>query len=132
RITLEPSLEDENYEVFGSIISKNNSKLEEIYVNFGSYDFNGFFAMIKKFEETSIDITECYVLWMIIEKPSESLVFSPNNREFQVDCIKESIILRPDKSNYFIKSPFKLSQGYTIFAHAYYPSINYEPNNIIK
>ncbi|RIA88006.1 hypothetical protein C1645_713539 [Glomus cerebriforme] len=132
RINIEPSLEDENYEVFGSVISRNHSKLEEIYVNFGSYDFNGFFALIKKLEETSIDIKECYVLWMIIEKPSELLVFSPSNREFQVDCIKESIILRPDKSNYYIKTSFSLSLGNTIFVHAYYSSTNYEPNNIIK
>jgi TPR repeat protein len=132
RINIEPSLEDENYEVFGSIISNRNSKSEGIYVNFGSYDFNGFFAMIKKLEETSINIKECNVLWMIVEKPSESLVFSPSNREFHAECVKESITFQPDESNYLIKTSFSFSRGYTIFAHAYYPSTNYEPNNIIR
>ncbi|UZO26967.1 uncharacterized protein OCT59_019177 [Rhizophagus irregularis] len=133
RINIEPSLEDEDYEVFGSIISNNNPKVEGIYVNFGSYDFNGFFAMIKQLEETSINsIKECHVLWMIVEKPSESLIFSPSNRKFQVNCIKTSIILQPNKSNYSIKTSFSLSQGYTIFVHAYYPSTNYEPGNIIR
>ncbi|CAB4426261.1 unnamed protein product [Rhizophagus irregularis] len=132
RINIEPLLEDEDYEVYGSIVSKNNSRLEGIYVNFGSYDINGFFAMIKKLEETSINIKECRILWMIVEKPSKLLVFSPNNREFQVECIKESIILQSDKSNYYIKPSFSLSQGYTIFVHAYCPSTNYEPDNIIK
>ncbi|CAB4426627.1 unnamed protein product [Rhizophagus irregularis] len=132
RINIEPSLEDENYEVFGSIISKDNSRLEVIYVNFGSYDINGFFASIKKLEETSVNIKECCILWMVVEKPSELLIFSPSNREFQVERVKESIILRLDKSNYCIKTSFPLSQGYTIFVHAYYPSNNYEPNNTIK
>ncbi|CAB5214420.1 unnamed protein product [Rhizophagus irregularis] len=69
---------------------------------------------------------------MIVEKPSELLIFSPSNREFQVERVKESIILRLDKSNYCIKTSFPLSQGYTIFVHAYYPSNNYEPDNTIK
>jgi TPR repeat protein len=131
RINIEPSLEDEDYEVYGSIISKDNSKLG-VYVNFGSYDSNGFFAMIKKLEETRIVITECNVLWMIVEKPSKLLVFSPSNREFQIECIKESIILQSDKSNYYITPSFPLFQGYTIFVHAYCPSSNYEPDNIIN
>src|SRR5207248_4307906 len=48
RINVESPLEDENYEVFGSIISEKYSKLEGFYVNFGLYDFNGFYAIIKK------------------------------------------------------------------------------------
>src|SRR5207248_2765952 len=35
RIDVEPSLEDENYEVFGSIISTDTSKLENFFVTFG-------------------------------------------------------------------------------------------------
>ncbi|GBC01733.1 hypothetical protein RclHR1_04300015 [Rhizophagus clarus] len=132
RINIEPSLEDEDYEVFGSIISNSNPRVEGIYVNFGSYDFNGFFAMIKKLEKTSVIIKECYILWMIVEKPSESLIFSPSNRDFQVNCIKRSITLQPSITNYLIKTSFKLSQGYTIFVHAYYPITNYEPDNIIR
>src|SRR6185437_11083263 len=119
------------YEVFGSIISKNNTKLEEIYVNFGLYDFDGFCAIIKKLEKKSIDITKCFVLWIIVGNPSKLSVFSPNNREFQVDCTKESITIQPEKLNYYIKAPFQLSQGYIISFHAYHPSANYEPINII-
>ncbi|RGB27238.1 hypothetical protein C1646_719150 [Rhizophagus diaphanus] len=69
---------------------------------------------------------------MIVGNPSKLSIFSPNNRKFQVDCIRESITIQPDKSNYCIKTPFPLSHGYTISVHAYYPSTNYEPINIIK
>ncbi|PKY54494.1 hypothetical protein RhiirA4_501581 [Rhizophagus irregularis] len=125
-------LKDKDYKVFGSIITKNNIKLEEIYVNFGLFDLNGFHAIIKKLKEISIKITRCYVLWMIVGNPSKLSIFSPNNREFQVDCIKKSIRMQPDKSKYCIKAPFPLSHEYTISVHAYNPSTNYEPISIIK
>jgi hypothetical protein len=135
RINLNPEsvLEDEDYEVFGSIISEDNTKIEEIYVNFGLYDFSGFHAIIKKLEETSIDMTKCYVLWMIVGNPSKLSIFSPNNRDFQVNCIKVSVTLQAGESNYYIKTaPLQISQGYTTSVHAYYPSTNYEPINIFK
>ncbi|CAB5215388.1 unnamed protein product [Rhizophagus irregularis] len=128
----ESVLESEDYEVFGSIISEDNIKLEEICVNFGLYNFNRFYAIIKTLKETSIDITRCYILWMIVGNPSKFPVLSLNNQELQVDCVKESITIQPDKSNYYIKTSFPLSQGYTISVHAYYSSTNYEPVNIIK
>ncbi|RIA91150.1 hypothetical protein C1645_132029 [Glomus cerebriforme] len=134
-INLEFSLEDEDYEVFGSIISKNNLKSEEIYVNFGLYDFNGFFAIIKKLEElesASIDITKCYVLWMIIGIPSKLSVFSPNNRNVQVKSFAKTITLQPNQLYYPIETPCSLSEGYIISVHAYYPLTNCEPDNIVK
>ncbi|PKC72654.1 hypothetical protein RhiirA1_411589, partial [Rhizophagus irregularis] len=123
----ESVLEDEDYEVIGSIISEDNIKLEEICVNFGLFDFSGFYAIIKKLKETSFDIKKCYVLWMIVGNLSKLSVLSPNNREFQVDCIKESIKIQSNKTNYYIKIPFPLSLGYIISVHAYYSSSNYEP-----
>ncbi|GBC10195.1 hypothetical protein RclHR1_09420003 [Rhizophagus clarus] len=132
RIDIETSLEDENYEVFGSIISKNYSKLDNIYINFGLYDFNGFYAIIKKSKITNIDLKNCYVSWMIVGKPSQLSVFSPNNRDFQVNYFKKLIKLRSDQFNYQIETSFSLSEGCTIFAHAYHSSTNYEPNTIIK
>ncbi|EXX71914.1 uncharacterized protein OCT59_019037 [Rhizophagus irregularis] len=130
RINLNPQslLEDEDYEVFGSIISGDNTVFA--YVNFGLYDINGFYAIIKKLEGTNVDITKCDVLWMIVGNPSKLLVLSPKNRELQVGCIKKSITIQFDKSNYCIKSPFPLSHGYTISVYAYYSSTNYEPINI--
>ncbi|CAB4376582.1 unnamed protein product [Rhizophagus irregularis] len=125
-------LKNDDYKVFGSIITENNIKLEQICVNFGLFDFNGFHAIIKKSKDISIDITKCYILWMIVGNPSKLSIFSSNNRKFQVDCIRESITIQPNKSNYCIKTPFPLSHGYTISVHAYYPSTNYEPINIIK
>ncbi|UZO27053.1 uncharacterized protein OCT59_019262 [Rhizophagus irregularis] len=132
RIDVELSLKDENYEVYGSVISENNTKLEEIYVNFGLYDFNGFYAIIKKLKEISIDITKCYISWMIIGRPLQLSIFSPNNRKFQVHCIKNHFKLQSNQLNYRIETSFNLSEGYTIFAHAYHSSTNHEPNNIIK
>ncbi|EXX76709.1 Cdc15p [Rhizophagus irregularis DAOM 197198w] len=135
RIDFESPFESENYQVFGSIFTKDKSKskgLEEIYVNFGLYDFNGFYAIIKKVEETSIDITGCYISWVVIGKPSQLSVFSPNNRELQVDYIKKSIKLQPDMLNYSFDSSFTLHEGYIVFVHANHSSISYEPNNIIK
>ncbi|PKC66510.1 hypothetical protein RhiirA1_459668 [Rhizophagus irregularis] len=133
RINFGLSLESEDYEVFGLIISGTNTKLEEIYINFGLYDFNGFYAIIKKLEETSIDITKCYVSWVVIGNPSQVSVFSPNNRELQVDYIKKSIKLQPNEFNYDpIETSFTLHKGYTFFAHANHSSVSYENNNIVK
>ncbi len=93
RINIESSLEDENYKVFGSIITKNNLKTEDFFVRFSLYDVNGFSAMITTLKNTTnIDITECYILWMIIGNPLKLSVFSPKNREIQVDYINKSII----------------------------------------
>ncbi|GBC01719.1 hypothetical protein RclHR1_04300001 [Rhizophagus clarus] len=135
RIDLKPSLEDKDYKVFGSIISESNSKfekLQEIYVNFGLYDFNGFYAIIKKVEETSINIAECYVSWIVIGKPSKLSVFSPKNRDLQVNYIKKSVKLQPNKRNYVIETSFTLYEGNTVFVHAIHSPINCEPNDIIK
>ncbi|RGB27229.1 hypothetical protein C1646_769365, partial [Rhizophagus diaphanus] len=125
----ESVLESEDYEVFGSIISEDNIKLEQICVNFGLSDFSGFYTIIEKLKKNRFDITKCYVLWMIVGNPSKLSVLSPNNREFQVDCIKESITLQPNKSNYCIKTPFPLSLGYTISVYTYYSSSNYTGQN---
>ncbi|UZO03689.1 uncharacterized protein OCT59_024092 [Rhizophagus irregularis] len=120
RINIQTSLEDENYEVFGSIISKNNSKLEEFLVDFNLYDFNGFTATIKTLRTPVINISECYILWMIIGNPSKLLVFSPLNREAEVVYIKKEMSIQPDKSYYQIEiNDFPLSQGYTILINAY-------------
>ncbi|PKY41230.1 hypothetical protein RhiirA4_416488 [Rhizophagus irregularis] len=131
-IDVETPLGDKNYEVFGSIISENNIRLDNIYVNFGLYDFNGFYAIIKKSEEANIDIRKCYVSWMVVGLPSQLSVFSPNNRCFQINYFKLSTKLQPNRSNYCIKIPFTLSEGYTIFVHEYQSPTNYEPNNIVK
>ncbi|PKY51497.1 HCP-like protein [Rhizophagus irregularis] len=128
RVNFESPLEDDDYEVFGSIISKNNSKLKEFYVNFGLYDFNGFVATIKKLEETSIIIKECYIIWIVIGNPLK-LSKSSNNEGFQIYYIEKSIILQPNKSVYNIKTP-PLFLGNNILINAYYPSTNCEPNNI--
>jgi hypothetical protein len=132
RIDFEFSLESEDYQVFGFIISNNNTKLEEIYVNFGLYDFNGFYAIIKILEDTSIDITKCFILWTIVGNPSKLSVFSPKNREIQVNYIKETVTLNSDNFNYYTKVPFQGNKGYIFSVHAYYLSSNYEPNNIIR
>ncbi|CAB4433379.1 unnamed protein product [Rhizophagus irregularis] len=126
RINIEPSLEDKDYEVFGSVISKDNLRLENFLVTFGLYDINRFTAMIKTFN-TNTNITECYILWMVIGNPSKLSVFSPRNREFQVDCIKKSITLQSNNSYYPIKTSYKLSEGCAISFNAYYPTTNYEP-----
>ncbi|GBB84806.1 hypothetical protein RclHR1_11380004 [Rhizophagus clarus] len=135
RIDIGSSFEDKNYEVFGSIILKNNSKLEkleEFYVNFGLYDLDGFYAVIKKVEETRINITKCYISWIVIGKPSELSVFSPNNRELKVKFIKKTVKLQPNKENYSIETSFSLNEGCTVFAHVNHSPINHEPNNIIR
>ncbi|GBB84210.1 hypothetical protein RclHR1_10830001 [Rhizophagus clarus] len=132
RIDFELSLESEDYQVFGLIISEDNKKLEEIYVNFGLYDFNGFYAVIKKLEETNVDIIKCFVLWIVVGNPLKLSVFSPKNREIQVNYIKETVTLQTDNSNYCKKIPFRGYKGYLFSIHAYYLSTNYEPNNIIK
>src|SRR5439155_9190999 len=61
RINVKLSLSNEDYEVFEFIISKDNSKLEEFYVNFELFDFNRFFAMIKKPKKPSINRMLCFM-----------------------------------------------------------------------
>jgi hypothetical protein len=124
RINLESSLGNEDYKVFGSIISENNIRMEEFYVDFGLYDFNGFCAIIKKLKETSIDITKCNVFWMIIGNPLKLSVFSPNNRDVLVKCFKRSISLLSSQLNYHIKVPFPLLHKDIIFFNA--PSKKFE------
>ncbi|CAB4378635.1 unnamed protein product [Rhizophagus irregularis] len=124
RINIQPSLEDENYEVIGSIISKQkNSKLEEFLLKFGLYDLNGFSAMIKTLIKTNIEIEECYILWMIIGIPSKLSVLSPRNHDLQVKY--ESVTLQPNQIK--MKAPFSLSQEYIISVNAHH---SYEPINI--
>ncbi|CAB5199829.1 unnamed protein product [Rhizophagus irregularis] len=125
RINIGLSLESEDYEVFGLIITENNTKSEEIFVNFGLYDFNGFYAIIKRSKGTSADITKFFVLWMIIGNPSKLSVFSPNNREIQVNYIKETVTLQLDNSNYYKKIPFQGYKGHLFSVHAY---CSHEPN----
>ncbi|GBB96281.1 hypothetical protein RclHR1_27170001 [Rhizophagus clarus] len=123
RINLNISLESEEYEVFGSIISKNNSKLEEFYVNFALYDFNGFYAIINKSNETNINITNCNVFWMIIGKPSKLSVFSPKNRDVLVKYFKESITLQPEQLDYHIKISSLLLQNEIISFNASFKGV---------
>jgi hypothetical protein len=130
-IDVDTSLENDNYEVFGSIVSENNVKLDNVCVNFGLYDFNGFYAIIKKSEVLDIDLKNYYVSWMIVGKPSQLSVFSPKNRDSQVNYFKESIELQSNQLNYYVNTP-TLSEGYTIFVHAYDSPTNYEPNNILE
>ncbi|CAB4488077.1 unnamed protein product [Rhizophagus irregularis] len=129
RINIDPTLEDGNYAVFGSIISKkSHSKSDEFFVTFELYDFSGFSAIINKVLETNINIKECYILWIIIGKPSSLSVFSPKNRDCQVDYF--SITLQPSRLEYRIVTPFSLSQGNTVFFNSHLS--NFESNNGIK
>ncbi|CAB5213155.1 unnamed protein product [Rhizophagus irregularis] len=90
---------------------------------------------IMKYLDTSnnenINISECYILWIIIGNPLKLSVYSPNNREFQVDHIKESITLKPNESTYSVKTSFPLSREYTVLINANFSMTDYE-YNIIK
>jgi hypothetical protein len=119
-ISIVPSLENENYEVFGSIVSITNSKLEDIYVTFGSYKINEFSATIKT-SKKNINIKDFCILWIMIGNPSKLSVFSPKNREIQVDYVKESITLQHDNSSYSIKTSHQLSQGCDIYINCLKP-----------
>ncbi|CAB5386150.1 unnamed protein product [Rhizophagus irregularis] len=134
RINVKPSLENGNYEVFGSIISKDKKEnlKSDFFITFGLYDINGFSAMIKtlNIENQKINITECYILWMIIGKPLELSVFSPKNRELQVYYMREYIILQPDKSHYTIRTSRQLSQEDMISVNIYYSTTNCGPMDI--
>src|SRR3954453_16406458 len=60
RINVQKSLEDENYEVFGSIIPENNLKLDDVFISFGLYSVDGFSAMITKLAGANVNIKKCY------------------------------------------------------------------------
>ncbi|GBB87407.1 hypothetical protein RclHR1_13880002 [Rhizophagus clarus] len=137
RININPTFEngDGKYEVFGSIVSKDKKEnlKSDFFVRFGLYDINGFSAMIKTLnKDNDINITECYILWMIIGIPSELLIFSSRNRELSVIYIKESITLKRDNSDsdYSIKTSHQLSQGDIISINVYCSTTNFEPINV--
>ncbi|EXX76365.1 Rad53p [Rhizophagus irregularis DAOM 197198w] len=130
RINIDPPLKNENYEVFGSIVAENNLKING-FIKFGLYDVNGFSAIIDTSNNENINISECYILWIIIGNPLKLSVYSPNNREFQVDHIKESITLKPNESTYSVKTSFPLSREYTVLINANFSMTDYE-YNIIK
>jgi hypothetical protein len=130
RIKIDPPLKDENYEVFGSIVAENNLRIDCV-IKFEFYDVNGFSVIIDTSNNENINISECHILWFIIGNPLKLSVFSPNNREFQVDYIKESITLKPNQSIYSIKTPFPLYQNYTVLINANFSMTDYE-YNIIK
>jgi hypothetical protein len=124
KINIEPPLKSENYEVFGSIISKDNLRSDDFLVTFGSYEINEFTATIKALRNATNDMKGCSIMWIIIGDPSKLLVFSPKYRDIKVDYFKESLTLRRYSSTYSIKTIHQLSQGYDI-------SINYsKPINI--
>ncbi|PKK77651.1 hypothetical protein RhiirC2_731503 [Rhizophagus irregularis] len=62
---------------------------------------------------------------MIIGNPSKLSVFSPKNREIQVNYIKETVTLQLDNSNYYKKIPFQGYKGHLFSVHAY---CSHEPN----
>ncbi|CAB4439766.1 unnamed protein product [Rhizophagus irregularis] len=132
RINIEPSLKDDNYEVFGNIISGNDSLVNEHFVKFELFDLNGFYAKIKSSIDSNISIKECHIIWMMIGRPSKLSVFSPKNRESLVQYFKESITLQSADESCHIKTPFPLSQGCCISVNANYPPSNDEPMNGIK
>ncbi|PKY26105.1 hypothetical protein RhiirB3_441297, partial [Rhizophagus irregularis] len=119
-ISIEPSLKNKNYEIFGSIISKNNSRLKDIFVTFGSYEIDKFTATIKT-SNRNVNIKECNILWMMIGNPSKLSVFSPNNREIHVGYVKQSIKLQRKNSSYSVKTSHKLFQGYGISINCFRP-----------
>jgi hypothetical protein len=121
RINIKPSLEDESYEVIGSIISeKEYKKSEEFLLNFGLYDFNGFSVMIKTLKKTDIKIEECYILWMIIGIPSKLSVLSPKNQNLQIKY-KESVTLQSNQLKIKIPiNPITLSQRDIISVNSHY------------
>ncbi|GES99678.1 kinase-like domain-containing protein [Rhizophagus clarus] len=120
--------EETNFKFFGSIISKDNSKVEDYFVMFFMNSHNGFFVSITPLSESSIDIRKCYVLWMIVGIPSKVNVFSPRNRELHVNYIikeQNEFRLNDDDSYYPIKTSFQLTKGDTVFVNTYFPVIGY-------
>ncbi|PKY47152.1 hypothetical protein RhiirA4_521909, partial [Rhizophagus irregularis] len=116
-VGIRPPVENKNYEIFGSIVSKNNSKLKDIFVTFGSYEIDQFTATIRTSKK--INIKDYYILWMMIGNPSELSVFGPNNREIQVEYVKQSIKLQ--RNNSYSITTHQLSQGYDISIKCFKP-----------
>ncbi|GES99676.1 hypothetical protein GLOIN_2v1861852 [Rhizophagus clarus] len=85
-ISTKVSFKDIDFKIFGSIVSKDNSKVEDFFIRFIPDSYNGFSVRIVPRSESSIDIKECYILWMIVGIPSKLKVFSPRNRELELDA----------------------------------------------
>ncbi|CAG8444384.1 8374_t:CDS:2 [Funneliformis caledonium] len=74
RINIESSLEDENYQVFGSIITKDNIKSLDFVARFRLFYVNGFSAMIKPLRRSAADIRTCYILWKSFEIVGDTIL----------------------------------------------------------
>ena len=87
---------------------------KEFSVKFRLHDFKGFTAIIKNLETQTqnFKIAECYILWMIIGNPLTLSIFSPKNRDCQVNYFKKSIALEPNRLDHHIESPFPLPQRF--------------------
>jgi hypothetical protein len=113
-----------NFYIFGSIISKDNTKVEDVFIQFLINRHDGFSALIIPLSETSAYIKECYILWMIVGIPSKLNVFSPRNRELHFNfIIEEDVKFRfdDDDSYYPIKTSHQLKKGDFVFVNAYIP-----------
>ncbi|GBC32495.1 Piwi domain-containing protein [Rhizophagus irregularis DAOM 181602=DAOM 197198] len=116
-----------NFVVFGSIISKDNTRMENFFVKFYANCYDAFSIEIIPLSESNINIKECYVSWIIVGIPSNLKVFSPRNRELHVSYIKTQVTVRLgiDNSYYPIKTSHQLAKGDSIFANIYYPFLGH-------
>ncbi|GBC09434.1 hypothetical protein RclHR1_08860007 [Rhizophagus clarus] len=124
-ISTKVSFKDIDFKIFGSIVSKDNSKVEDFFITLikdSNYGFSVRIVPRPERPESSIDINECYILWMIIGIPSKLQVFSPRNRELELDAnhiINEQVTLRLDDEDtyYPIKTSFQLEKGDFVFVN---------------
>ena len=101
-------------------------KIMKYLDNFGLYDFGGFYAIIRRFEETNIWYNK--MLWWLLGIPQNYQFLVQKNREFQVGCTKESTTRQVKLLH---KSSFPIISRLYYFCSCILFS-NYEPINNIK
>ncbi|CAG8499798.1 646_t:CDS:2 [Acaulospora morrowiae] len=119
RIRLKESLDNREYEVFGTVIDENNHRIEDCAAKFGLYDYRGFSAIIKT--GSNFVSRKRRIVWIIVGKPSLLGVFSPRLRKNRKIKTFKTVLkpedLNPNKETISIRSPLPLIEDSLVLIH---------------
>ncbi|RIB28414.1 hypothetical protein C2G38_2316311 [Gigaspora rosea] len=130
------SLESENYQIFGKILTQGGTPSDNVYVKFKSKDKSGFLAIVEVFsEDKSLDNLQ--ITWVLIGIPAEVGIFDSNTRNIPVLCANtHQFALKPTNDIVGIDVQLKTSENLqtnaVIITSFKYPKSTYKQAFIAK
>ncbi|CAG8543621.1 44810_t:CDS:10, partial [Gigaspora margarita] len=124
------SLESENYQIFGKILTQGGTPSDNVYVKFKSKDKSGFLAIVEVFsEDKSLDNLQ--ITWVLIGIPSEVGIFDSNTRNIPVLCAnRHQFALKPTNDivgiDVQLKTSERLQTNSVIITSFKYPKSTYK------